>query len=175
MLAMALKGTAAAAVLASGMEGLAALAGGFVALGAAAAPVVVTLAAVAAYIKWIIDHKDQILNTPWNALHSSDKQGAKDYFSGPLVAHASGGVVMPRIGGQAILAGEAGEPEAVVPLSKWDQMTGGNKGGGVTVNVNVNGFAMGTSADLARNIVDTLNREARRGSIPANALAGVAG
>lgn len=176
MAAMATKDLAVWSKIAAGVSGIKGIAMAIPGLIAAMGPLIVTLAAAVALIKYIIDHRQQIANTPWNALHSSDAQGAKDYFSGPLVSgFATGGVVMPRDGGRLINAGEAGEPEAVIPLSKWSQMTGGMSGGNTEVHVHVNGFSVGSSSDLARNIVDTLNREARRGSIPGNALARLAG
>lgn len=44
---------------------------------------------------------------------------------------ADGGVVMPKPGGQIVKVAEAGQAEAVIPLSKLDQMTHGK---GTTVN-----------------------------------------
>lgn len=44
---------------------------------------------------------------------------------------AEGGVVMPRPGGTQAIIGEAGQPEAVIPLDKM-----GGMGGGITINVN---------------------------------------
>jgi hypothetical protein len=43
---------------------------------------------------------------------------------------AQGGIVMPRPGGQIVKVAEAGEAEAVIPLSKMDGMGGK----GTTVN-----------------------------------------
>jgi hypothetical protein len=45
---------------------------------------------------------------------------------------ADGGVVMPRPGGVLANLAEAGKPEAVIPLDRFDSM------GGSTYNINVN-------------------------------------
>ena len=75
---------------------------------------------------------------------------------------ASGGVVMPVPGGQPIMAGDGGEPEAVIPLSKWNSMTGGGGGGNVTVHVQ--GF-VGNEIQLARAIQDVVGKGRRAGAL----------
>lgn len=61
---------------------------------------------------------------------------------------ATGGIVQPQPGGSLFRLAEAGEPEAVIPLSKL-----GNMGGGVTVNI-------GTSIGVpTRELMLTIKRE----------------
>jgi hypothetical protein len=69
---------------------------------------------------------------------------------------AAGGVVMPRPGGTLATIGEAGMAEAVIPLDRLDRMMG-NRGGGATYVVNVNG-GLATSSDIGRAVVDAIKR-----------------
>jgi hypothetical protein len=69
---------------------------------------------------------------------------------------AAGGVVMPRPGGTLATIGEAGMAEAVIPLDRLDRMMG-NRGGGATYVVNVNG-GLSTSADVGRAVVDAIKK-----------------
>ena len=64
---------------------------------------------------------------------------------------ANGGVVMPRIGGTIARIGEAGQPEAVIPLDRWKSMTGGGKGGS-TYNITI----VGGGANLGQTVVDAI-------------------
>jgi hypothetical protein len=67
------------------------------------------------------------------------KRAIKDQIGGadgnPLTPWpmAKGGIVMPRAGGTLAQIGEAGKPEAVIPLDRFGGMFGGNS---YTVNVN---------------------------------------
>lgn len=76
---------------------------------------------------------------------------------------ASGGVVMPRPGGTNAVIGEAGEAEAVVPLSKLAGMMGGTTGGGVTIQVQ--GIIAGTADEFAQKVTELLEAARRRGTI----------
>lgn len=69
---------------------------------------------------------------------------------------AAGGVVMPKPGGTLATIGEAGSPEAVIPLDRLDRMMGGGKGG-ATYNVVVNG-GLNTSAEIGRAVVDAIKK-----------------
>jgi hypothetical protein len=62
---------------------------------------------------------------------------------------AEGGVVMPRSGGTIARIGEAGQPEAVIPLSRWKDMAGG---GGSTYNITI----VGGGANLGKVVVDAI-------------------
>jgi hypothetical protein len=64
---------------------------------------------------------------------------------------ANGGVVMPRVGGTIARIGEAGQPEAVIPLDRWKSMTGGGKGGS-TYNITI----VGGGANLGQTVVDAI-------------------
>jgi hypothetical protein len=64
---------------------------------------------------------------------------------------ANGGVVMPRVGGTIARIGEAGQPEAVIPLDRWKSMTGGGKGGS-TYNITI----VGGNANLGQTVVDAI-------------------
>ena len=72
---------------------------------------------------------------------------------------AAGGVVLPRPGGTLATIGEAGQAEAVIPLDRLDRMMG-NRGGGATYVVNVNG-GLATSADVGRAVVEAIKRYER--------------
>jgi hypothetical protein len=64
---------------------------------------------------------------------------------------AKGGVVMPRAGGTIARIGEAGQPEAVIPLDRWKAMAGGGKGGS-TYNITI----IGGGANLGQTVVDAI-------------------
>lgn len=81
-----------------------------------------------------------------------------------------GGVNIPRLATGGIVTsptlaeiGEGGEPEAVIPLSKLDDMMGGGtKGAGVTINVDMQGIMTRSRSDMrevARDLVKSLNEE----------------
>lgn len=57
---------------------------------------------------------------------------------------AEGGIVMPRPGGTQATIGEAGEAEAVIPLSKMGDM---GLGGGTSITLVVNGGLLGNESD----------------------------
>jgi hypothetical protein len=93
---------------------------------------------------------------------------APGYKVTPMRAMATGGVVMPQRGGAAVKVAEAGEPEAVIPLSKWEGMNGG---GGPTVVIQMgSGVIFGTAAELAQRIADIVATERRRGTIQQGAF-----
>lgn len=64
---------------------------------------------------------------------------------------ANGGVVMPRVGGTIARIGEAGQAEAVIPLDRWKEMTGGSKSGS-TYNITI----VGGGANLGQTVVDAI-------------------
>lgn len=72
---------------------------------------------------------------------------------------ADGGVVMPRPGGIIANIAEAGEPEAVIPLSKLETMLdfSGNSsvGGGQNITINVSGV-FATSKQEQRAVAETI-------------------
>jgi hypothetical protein len=63
---------------------------------------------------------------------------------------ADGGIVMPRPGGVLANLAEAGEPEAVIPLSRLE-----NNRPSVVYNINVNG-GVGSGATIGKSIVDAI-------------------
>lgn len=77
---------------------------------------------------------------------------------------AEGGIVKARPGGIMANIGEGGEDEAVIPLSKLDQVIGGKGGGNVTVNVNMSGIMARSRSDLreiGKDIIRSVNEELR--------------
>lgn len=62
---------------------------------------------------------------------------------------AEGGIVMPRPGGVLANIAEAGEPEAVIPLSKMNQKPS------VVYNINVSG-GLGSGAQIGKSIVEVI-------------------
>lgn len=74
-------------------------------------------------------------------------------------ALAEGGIVLPRPGGTLARIGEAGEAEAVIPLSKAGGM--GFGGGGTTVNITVNGGLLGDEFE-ARKFAVAIDKELMR-------------
>jgi hypothetical protein len=77
--------------------------------------------------------------------------GAANIATVAGVKLAEGGVVMPRPGGTPAIIGEAGQPEAVIPLDKM-----GGMGGGVTIIVN--GGLLGDQAS-AREFAIAVDRQ----------------
>jgi TP901 family phage tail tape measure protein len=63
---------------------------------------------------------------------------------------ADGGVVMPTPGGRLFNVGEAGQPEAVIPLDRF----GSSFGGGMNININVGG-----SVISERDLVELVRSE----------------
>lgn len=80
-------------------------------------------------------------------------------MGGGVTAFADGGVVMPRAGGTIAQIGEAGEAEAVMPLSWLEGRLGG--GGGNVYNINVNAGMGADGASLGREIVAAIKRYER--------------
>ena len=81
-------------------------------------------------------------------------------LSGGGLKLAEGGIVLPRPGGTLATIGEAGDAEAVIPLSKFDDIVG-KRGGGATVNITVNA-GMGTDgAAVGEQIVNAIRRYER--------------
>lgn len=72
---------------------------------------------------------------------------------------ADGGVVMPRAGGIHGIIGEAGEAEAVMPLSWLEGQLG--SGGGNVYNINVTAGMGADGASLGREIVAAIKRYER--------------
>lgn len=86
------------------------------------------------------------------------QQGANNSQRRGSVAMAEGGVVLPRPGGTLATIGEAGEAEAVMPLSWLEGQVGGS---GMVVNVTVNA-GMGTDGTaVGREIVAQIKRYER--------------
>ncbi len=77
---------------------------------------------------------------------------------------ADGGIVMPRTGGTAAILGEAGQAEAVIPLSKLDNMINGTGGNGITNNIDT--INIGTEVDGER----WLSRLTRESELQARGL-----
>jgi phage-related protein len=72
--------------------------------------------------------------------------------SGDLIPDlAKGGVIMPTPGGTLARIGEAGKPEAVIPLDRM-----GDFGGGATYNIVVNVAPGGDLAETGRRIVQAI-------------------
>ena len=65
---------------------------------------------------------------------------------------ATGGIVMPKKGGTLATVAEAGQPEAIIPLSRLSEFVGG--GGGNTYNISVSAFGDGQS--VGRAVVDAI-------------------
>jgi hypothetical protein len=69
---------------------------------------------------------------------------------------ATGGIVPATPGGRLINVAEAGEAEAIVPLSKM-----GSMGGGATVNITVNAGLGTNGATIAQDIIKTIKQYER--------------
>lgn len=165
LIAMAFKGTAVAAGIARGAMGLFAL---------AAAPLAIIAAAIGSIVILIntaIQRVD-VLKTNLQGLVTGNlskissfgtfdnlgrRGGANGGFGLPFMA--TGGIVTrPTLA----MIGEGGESEAVIPLSRLGDMTGG-QGGSITINV-PGGF-VGNYDELATKIRDIIVTGQRRGVI----------
>lgn len=84
---------------------------------------------------------------------------------------AEGGIVRATPGGTLGVIGEAGDDEAVIPLSSPTarRLLGG--GGGPEINVYVNGWVGGSRADFAKATVRAIQDAVKVGDIPRGALA----
>jgi hypothetical protein len=72
--------------------------------------------------------------------------------TGPKIPKfAMGGIVMPSPGGSIVNVAEAGQPEAIIPLSKL-----GPLGGGATYNITVNAGAGANGASIGTEIVNAI-------------------
>lgn len=89
--------------------------------------------------------------TTQQAANSSQRPGA--------VAMATGGVVMPRAGGTIAQIGEAGQAEAVMPLSWLEGQLGGT--GDTVINVTVNAGVGTDGRSVGRQIVDEIRKYER--------------
>lgn len=76
-----------------------------------------------------------------------------------MLGLASGGIVQPTPMGTLALLAEGGEPEAVIPLSEFDNVFGGTQ----PIVVNINGDIYGMS-DLESKIESVINRVSNRGA-----------
>lgn len=76
---------------------------------------------------------------------------------------AEGGVVMNTPGGILANIGEGSEPEAVIPLSKLQNMMQGGSGGqGVTINLNMSGVMTRSPSDMreiTKEMIRSVNQE----------------
>jgi hypothetical protein len=70
---------------------------------------------------------------------------------------ADGGVVLPTPGGSLVNVAEAGQAEAIIPLSKLDMMQGN---GGTTINIIVNG-GLDSSAAIGERVVSAIKKYER--------------
>ena len=77
------------------------------------------------------------------------------FLPGGTPKFAEGGIVPARAGGTLGIIGEAGQPEAVIPLNRLDAMMGG-KGNNYSITVNAGMGADGNS--IGRKIVDEILR-----------------
>jgi hypothetical protein len=64
---------------------------------------------------------------------------------------AEGGIVMPSPGGSIVNVAEAGQPEAIIPLSKMGAM-----GGGATYNITINAGAGANGGTIGTEIVNAI-------------------
>ena len=86
---------------------------------------------------------------------------------GGAVRLAEGGIVRPTPGGTSAVIGEAGQAEAVIPLTARNlSMLGG---GGV--NVSIHGFVGSSENQLAQAVVRAIENAKRSGAVRSNALA----
>jgi hypothetical protein len=69
---------------------------------------------------------------------------------------AQGGIVQARPGGTAVIVGEGGQDEAVIPLDRLGKMGGG----GPTYNINVQA-GVGDPREIGRQIVDAIKKYER--------------
>jgi phage-related minor tail protein len=110
-------------------------------------PLTSGLQAIADLIRWI--NGTPVKNFVGNANLTVRGTGAQRPF-------ADGGIVMKPISNA--LVGEAG-PEAIIPLSKFDDVVGKRGGGNITINVNA---GMGTDgAAVGEQIVNAIRRYER--------------
>lgn len=170
MIAMALKGTGAAAWAATA---------GMSALSVAAIPIYAIAAAVAGLVGMVVVaiQKIDTLKRNWEGITtgnltkiadmglSLNKPGLSNGLFGGILGHAAGGIVTrPHLA----MVGEGGEPEMILPLSKVGDMLaaagGGNGGGNVYVTV-PNGF-IGSKDELAAAVRDILAYGTRVGIVP---------
>lgn len=96
--------------------------------------------------------------------------GAGFVTPGGAVAFAEGGIVRPTPGGTRAVIGEAGEPEAVIPLSRSSLERFG-LGGGPTYNVTISGVVAGSRSELARVVVRAIQDAQKLGDVPRGAIA----
>jgi len=88
---------------------------------------------------------------------------------GSAALMALGGIVRPTPGGTRAVIGEAGQAEAVIPLSASNLARFGLGGGGVTINVS--GTVTGSREELARVVVRAIENAKRSGVVRESALA----
>lgn len=89
---------------------------------------------------------------------------------GGLTAMATGGIVQPTRGGTPALIGEAGYPEAVIPLTPTALAEYGLGGGQNVFNVTVNGVISSDRSGLMKFIVKGIQDAVKIGDIPRGAL-----
>jgi hypothetical protein len=87
-----------------------------------------------------------------------------------VTAFAEGGIVRATPGGTLGVIGEAGDDEAVIPLSSPTarRLLGG---GGPEINVYVNGWVGGSRSDFAKATVRAIQDAVKLGDVPRGALA----
>jgi phage-related protein len=109
------------------------------------------------FLNWMIDGLNALL-VPLNAV----LDGVKAASGGAISLHinplpkislpklADGGIVMPRPGGTQAIIGEAGQPEAVIPLDRLSSMMGKS---GATYNLTINAGMGADGASIGEQIV----------------------
>jgi len=90
--------------------------------------------------------------------------------SGGFTAMALGGIVRPTPGGLNATIGEAGQAEAVIPLTASNLAKFGIGGGG-GVNIYVSGTVTGSREELAQVVVRAIENAKRSGVVRGGALA----
>jgi len=90
--------------------------------------------------------------------------GGKTFGLPALPTLATGGIVRASPGGTALIAGEGGQDEAIVPLSSDLKALGAMGGGGTSVIVQITGHVYGSVDDLARTVLEGLQRAKGRGT-----------
>lgn len=120
---------------------------------------------IASFVKGVANFAIDMLNNIFDLINPLISGGPIHDFLGTIgikVSHlnhiphlAEGGIVAPRPGGQIVKVAEAGEAEAVIPLSKLSQMQSGAAGSGQTIIYNA---APNQSLDSQNALFDAMRR-----------------
>lgn len=98
----------------------------------------------------------------------STQQSVNTSQLGGAVRLAEGGIVRPTPGGTSAVIGEAGQAEAVIPLTARNLSM---MGGGGSVNVTINGFVGSSKDQVAQAIVRAVEDAKRSGAVRGAAFA----